>query len=126
MATAAARKWMAAAAAAHARSQADGDDAQPPRPFVLRAPRRRWAPLAGRIAPLHPCGLNCGDLRARGAGLSSGFAAKPALLASLTAACIGFIIFSDVLDMPVLVLVAGSWDPAASVAREAVSAPCSS
>ena len=83
MATAAARKWMAAAAAAHARSQADGDDAQPPRPFVLRAPRRRWAPLAGRIAPLHPCGLNCGDLRARGAGLSSGFAAKPAPLASL-------------------------------------------
>ena len=81
MATAAARKWMAAAA--HARSQADGDDAQPPRPFVLRAPRRRWAPLAGRIAPLHPCGLNCGDLRARGAGLSSGFAAKPAPLASL-------------------------------------------
>ena len=81
MATAAARKWMAAAA--HASSQADGDDAQPPRPFVLRAPRRRWAPLAGRIAPLHPCGLNCGDLRARGAGLSSGFAAKPAPLASL-------------------------------------------
>jgi len=53
------------------------------RPPLLRASRRRWAPLEGRIAPLHACGLNCGDVRACGAGLSSGFAVKPAPLASI-------------------------------------------